>query len=124
MHEILVYSLDRQLWNSARDYYSTDLFTLTLQSDPKNGLSLNKAYALRAESVTLSNEKAVKVLKFFTGLSDSQGAHRGLVKALKKIHAVKIVYDNNRGKFLPKKYQNMKEVYFESLKNNLELIRG
>lgn len=132
MHSIQVYYLEPLLHNgpSAR-VYSTDLFTVEMQSghgydrsvseDPTYRPLLVNAYGLRVTALKISHQYAHKALRPFVDVADYRGCARGVVKALRKLRAVKIVYNSKESSFLPARFRRMQEVYFTAAASGLKI---
>lgn len=64
-------------------------------------------------------EKALKVLHQFVGIQNK----KGLMKALKKIKAVRLEYCSKEWNFYPRKFRAVQELYFQNLKAGFEMKR-
>lgn len=134
MHEIQVYHLEPMSYQGPTGrLWANDLFTITMQSGrgyndgpaagPHDREIFTESYGLRIESLKITHRAAYKALRPFVDVNDMHGCHRAVIKALRKLKAVKIVYDAKESSFLPAKYKSMKELYFAAAKNGLELSK-
>lgn len=132
MHSIQVYFMEPLNYSGPSGrLYSTDLFTVEMQSgrdyndrsesDPTQRPLLVNAYGLRIEGLKITHRAAYKALRPFSDIVEFPRSAREVIKALCRLKAVKVVYNSKESSFLPARFKRMQEAYFAAKANGLKV---
>lgn len=98
------------------------IMSIMTQTDRKRGHTIWKAYGLRGESVSISDD-SIKILNAIVKTTEKNfyNPNRAILKAIKVLKAERLYYHSNSHQMIPWKYRKNAELWVNAFKNGLKL---